>query len=240
MGASFADRASAAGIDLDPEAIAKLERFRDLLLAATRRFNLTSLREAGAIEQRHLLESLALGRLLVAHGLLSDGARVLDIGSGAGLPGQPLKIDHPGLDLALLEANAKKCAFLREAVAALGLEGVAVLEGRAEDRGRDAAHRDAYDLVLARAVAPMPVHIEYALPFLRPGGRLAAAKGSAARSEIAASDAALAALGGELAATSPFEPPGGEPQTLVVVRKLAATPPRFPRRAGVAAKRPLR
>src|SRR3972149_1981857 len=101
------------------------------------------------------------------------GARVLAIGPGAGLPGLPLKLAWPSLRLSLVESNAKKCAFLREVVRELALTGVEVLEGRAADFGRDATHREAFDLAVARAVAPLPVLLAHALPLLRVGGHLA-------------------------------------------------------------------
>jgi 16S rRNA (guanine527-N7)-methyltransferase len=235
----FAEKARLAGLDLGPLAAERLERYRDLLVAAAAQFNLTAVRDPEAVERRHLLESLALVRVLAQRGLLPPGARLLDVGSGAGLPGLPMKIARPDLAVGLLEANAKRCAFLREAIAALGLGGVEVLEGRAEDLARDPARRGAYDLVVARAVAPLPVLLEYALPFLRLDGHLAATKGSAAAAELAASPAALAALGGALVAAVAFEPPSGRPQTLVLVRKSGETPGRYPRRAGVASRRPL-
>jgi 16S rRNA (guanine527-N7)-methyltransferase len=133
----------------------------------------------------------------------------------------------------------KKCRFLEHASSTLNLDHVTVVEGRAEDFGRDPAHRETYDLAFARAVAPLPVLLEYALPALRIGGRLAAQKGSAAASELAAASAALEALGGRLHDTAPFQPPDGLSQTVILVDKVAATPDRYPRRSGIPSKRPL-
>ena len=237
MTARFADAARALGLSLDEAAIERLERYRDLIATAAREFSLTALREPAAIERRHLLESLALCRLLDDQGLLPAGARVLDLGSGAGLPGLPLKIARPDVVLGLLEANAKRCRFLRQAVAALDLDAVEVLEGRAEALGHEPSLRAAYNLVLARAVAPLPVLVEYALPFLRPGGHLAATKGAAVAEEIERAQGALTALGGEVVATPSL--PGGSGQIVVLVREVAETPDRYPRRTGLPAKRPL-
>ena len=239
MPADLADACRELGLDLDADTVERLRRYRDLLAAAARRFNLTSLRDPAQIERRHIVESLALGRLLADRGLLAAGARVVDIGSGAGLPGLPLKIAWPGLRLSLLESNGKKCRFLREVVGELALGEVEVLEGRAEDFGRDPAHRAAYDLAVARAVAPLPALLEYALPFLRLEGRLAAVKGSAAQRELGASQAALAALGGRVEAVLDFRPPGGLRQSVIIVLKEAQSPERYPRRAGVPSKRPI-
>ena len=238
------------GMPLTDEQMRQLEEYRDLLVTSANEFNLTSLRDAGSIERRHLAESLAFGLLLARRDLLPPAAsrarneslgrvRVLDIGSGAGLPGIPLRIAWPGIRLTLLESVGKKCRFLEQACAALGLRDVEVVEGRAEDLGRDPAHRETYDLVVARAVAPLPVLLEYALPALRTGGRLAAPKGSAALSELDAAASALTVLGGRLDDAPQFQPPGGLRQTVVLVEKVAPTPARFPRRAGMPSKRPL-
>ncbi len=239
MPTDFPDAVRALGIDLDPDVIERFRRYRDLMAEAARQFSLTAVREPAQIERRHFLESLAFGRLLAGRGLLPDGARVIDIGSGAGLPGLPLKLAWPSLRLALLESNSRRCRFLGAAIRELGLGDVAVLEGRSEHFGRDPAHRAAYDLVVARAVAPLPILIEYALPFLRLGGRLAVAKGSGAQRELDSAGAALQALGGRLEAALAFQPPGGLKQTVIVIVKETPTPERYPRRAGLPAKRPI-
>lgn len=236
------------GIDLSPAQLEQLTGYRDLLTASSREFNLTSLRQPDAIERRHLLESLAFGLLLKRHELIGNGGgegdkdgvtRVLDIGSGAGLPGVPLKIAWPALELVMLESVGKKCRFLEQVRDRLQLERVQVIEGRAEELGRDPAHRESYDLVVARAVAPLPVLLEYALPLLRVGGWLAAPKGSAALSELGASEAALSALGGRLHDAVPWEPPQGLRQTVALVQKTQPTDARYPRRTGIPSKRPL-
>jgi 16S rRNA (guanine527-N7)-methyltransferase len=226
-------------IDLDDAQVARLAAYRDRL--ATAGFNLTSLRDRDpeALVRRHIGESLAFGQLLARRGLLAGAVRVLDIGAGAGLPGLPLRIAWPDIRLTLLESVGKKCRFIQDVASQLGLDGVDVLEGRAEDYGRLPEHREAYDLVVARAVAPLPVLLEYALPFLRVGGRLAAPKGSAALNEIDASKAALHELGGRLEDAPQLLPPDGTAQTVVIVIKDARTPGRYPRRAGIPSKRPL-
>jgi 16S rRNA (guanine527-N7)-methyltransferase len=227
------------GLTLTAEQLGRLRAYRDLLDVSSREFNLTSLRDAGLIERRHIVESLAYGVLLQRNGLLEGSPRLIDIGTGAGLPGLPLRIVWPDIDLVLLESVGKKCRFLEGVVDRLGLARVEVVEGRSEDFGRDPARREAFDLVVARAVAPLPVLLEYALPLLRTGGHLAATKGSAAISEIDASAGALEALGGRLVDNAPFQPPEGMALTVVIVEKTAPTPPQYPRRAGIPTKRPL-
>ncbi|HLF70763.1 MAG TPA: 16S rRNA (guanine(527)-N(7))-methyltransferase RsmG [Dehalococcoidia bacterium] len=229
--------AFAAILRLDDATLERLRLFRDRIAGAG--FNLVSTRDRALIERRHIVESLAFGRLLDERGLLPAGAKVLDIGAGAGLPGLPLRLAWPSLRIALLESSAKKARFIESAAQALDLDDVDVLDGRAEDIARDPAHREAYDLVVVRAVAPLAVLIEYALPFLRVGGRLAALKGPAAESEVEAAAAAVRELNGRIVEVAPFQPPGGESQRVVIVEKTAPTPERYPRRAGMPSKRPL-
>jgi 16S rRNA (guanine527-N7)-methyltransferase len=237
MPADPASPAGSLGVDLTARQLDQLSAYADRL--ATSAHNLTSARDRDQIDTRHIDESLAFGRLLAARGLLPDAANVLDLGAGGGLPGIPLRIVWPGIRLTLLESVGKKCRFLEEVARQLGLGGVTVLEGRAETYGHDPAHRERYDLVVARAVAPLTVLIEYAVPFLRAGGQLAATKGSAAGREIEASGNALSELHARLADAPTFQPPTGRPQTIVLIEKLAPTPERYPRRPGLPSKRPL-
>ena len=253
MISSLRDATESVGLQLSEHQLEQLVRFRDLLATSANEFNLTSLRDPDAIERRHIVESLAFGVFLQKHGLiaqrkapdgdadaeLSTRPRVLDIGTGAGLPGIPLKIAWPGMRLTLLESTGKKCRFLERATDALGLEDVDVVEARAEDFARDPARRESYDLGIGRAVAPLAVLLEYAMPALKVGGWLAAPKGSAALSELEAASAAFDALGGRLHDAAPFQPPHGLRQTVILVEKVAPTPERYPRRAGIPSKRPL-
>jgi 16S rRNA (guanine527-N7)-methyltransferase len=206
---------------------------------ATSAHNLTSARDRDQVDTRHVAESLAVGRLLDGQGLLPKGARILDLGAGGGLPGIPLRIAWPGIVLTLLESVGKKCRFLEDVARQLGLDNVAVLEGRAETFGHDPAHRERYDLVVARAVAPLPVLVEYALPFLRVGGQLAAIKGRSALREIDDSVHAMTELYAHLQDAPVFHAPNGLPQTVALIEKLGPTPERYPRRTGIPSKRPL-
>ena len=217
---------------------ALFDKFLALLISEGARYNLTSLRDPEAIRRRHFDESLALLQAIEAEGAL--GSPAIDVGSGAGFPGIPITIVRPELELTLLEATGKKAAFLEKAVEALGLEGVAVVNARAEDAGRDPAHRERYALAVARAVAPLRVLVELALPLLQVGGHLAAQKGSGAEREVREAAAALDALGGEVVSVRRFDSPGAATQpALVLVRKVRPTPAQYPRRPGMPAKRPL-
>ena len=224
---------------LRPDQMKSFRAYADELAAARPRLRLTALTDPEAVQRRHFLEPLALLVTLEEMGALGDTA--IDIGSGAGFPGLPIKIVRPALRLTLLEAHAKRAAFLERLVTRLDLEGVVIVNGRAEEVAHDPHHRGMYDLALARAVAPLPVLVELALPFLRLGGTLASPKGSAARREVREAAAALHACGGLVESVRPLAVPYAEtPPTLVIVRKVSDTPQRFPRRPGIPAKRPLR
>jgi 16S rRNA (guanine527-N7)-methyltransferase len=169
---------------------------------------------------------------------LGDARRVIDVGSGAGLPGLPLKLARPDIELTLIEANRARAAFLVQAVARLGLDSVDVVADRAENAGRDPRYREAFDLAVARAVAPMPVLAELTLPLLRPGGRLLAMKTGATR-ELESAAAAIAELGGELSAVEAAPSAARDRGEVVVISKTRPTPDRYPRRPGIPARRPI-
>jgi 16S rRNA (guanine527-N7)-methyltransferase len=225
-------------LTLDARQLEQFEEYYRLLVAANERVNLTTVTDHEEVQRRHFGESLAVAAALHRAGVLLPGraASAIDLGAGAGFPGLPIRIAHADLRLTLLESTAKKTAFLEEVVSRLALTGVSVVTDRAENAGRDPAHRETYDLALARALAPLPVLVELALPFLRVGGVLAAPKGSRAAQEVAAAGPALRACGGHVLS---LERLPGSFLTLVLVQKVAPTPSTYPRRPGVPAKRPL-
>jgi len=225
------------GINLHDAQLLQFERYVRLLAEWNQRANLVADAAPDVVQRRHIVESLALGAALREREVLRPGSRIIDVGAGAGFPGLPIKIAWPAVRLTLLEATAKKTAFLQSAVEALQLADTAVLTGRAEDLGHDASLRASFDLVLARAVAPLPALLELTLPFARVGGRVVTPKGSRVDEQVAASRHALATLGASVF-VAPFDVPG-PPQKLVVAVKSAPTPGRFPRRAGTPAKSPL-
>lgn len=223
------------GCSLAPEQIIAFQVYSDELVAWNKRTNLTAITESEAIEVKHFLDSLSCLQALPR----GDGLRVLDVGSGAGFPGLPLKIARPDLRLSLLESVGKKVSFLQHIVQRLGLADVQILEGRAEDYGRQPEQREQYDVVLARAVAELRVLVELTLPFCRVGGVVIAQKRAGIDEEMRSAARAIDLLGGALGATIPVDLPGVEPRQLLVLDKVAPTPPRYPRRAGMPEKRPL-
>jgi len=203
------------------------------------RFNLTAITDWESVLVRHFLDSLSCLKALPWKEL-ATGARMIDVGTGAGFPGLPLKLVCPEIRLTLLEATGKKVTFLRHLVRVLGLQGVEVIHGRAEELGRDPAHRERYDWALARAVAEMPALSEYLLPLVRVGGAMLAQKGEGAAAEVHSAEAAITTLGGRVRQLAPVELRGlAETRYLVVVDKTAATPEKYPRRPGIPKKRPL-
>ena len=168
---------------------------------------------------------------------LGDAARVVDVGSGGGLPGLPLKIARPGLSMTLVESDQAKAAFLVRACAALGLHEVEVLARRAEDVGRDPLFRESFDVAVARALAPMPVLSELCLPLVRVGGRLLAQKTES--EDIDAGRHSIEMMGGTLQRVVIAPSPARSTGTIVIVDKVRSTPKAYPRRPGVPARKPL-
>jgi 16S rRNA (guanine527-N7)-methyltransferase len=180
-------------------------------------------------------ELIADSLVLLEH--LGEGEKVVDVGSGGGLPGLPLKIVRPSLRVTLVEADQAKAAFLVRACAALGLRDVEVLARRAEEVGRDALYRESFDVAVARALAPMPVLVELCLPLVRVGGRLLAQKTET--EDLDAAARAIDALGGALSRVVGAPSAARRSGTVVIVDKVRPTPAAYPRRPGVPSRRPL-
>jgi 16S rRNA (guanine527-N7)-methyltransferase len=231
------DGAAALGLEVGSRELAAWRMHFELVMEHRKRAALTSLSDPADIAIKHYLDSLTC--LLVRD--IAPDERVADIGSGAGFPGLVLAIARRHASYVLAEATRKRAAFLEIAVSALGLENVTVAAARAEEMGRDPEHRERYDLVLSRAVAPLPVLLEYCLPLVRLGGQFLAQKGPEAPNELEEAGRTLAALGGRVGRTQSLTLPQqrGE-RVLILVEKAEATPPRYPRRPGIPAKRPLR
>ncbi|HBT48153.1 MAG TPA: 16S rRNA (guanine(527)-N(7))-methyltransferase RsmG [Peptococcaceae bacterium] len=224
------------GWKLEGRKLRLLSAFGRLLLERNRELNLTAVKEEGELWRKHFLDSL----LLFAAVKVSRGARVVDVGSGGGLPGMVLKIYRPDLQVTLVEGTRKKAEFLSWAVRELGLEGIRCVWARAEEIGRHQQFREGFDLATARAVAELAVVLEFCLPLVKVGGRVVAYKGPRAEEEILRAGRALVLLGGEVERVWRGRLPwGGEERRLVVVVKRAGTDPRYPRRPGIPEKRPL-
>jgi 16S rRNA (guanine527-N7)-methyltransferase len=223
-------------IRLTPGQAAAFAYYERELLDWNARHNLTAIHEPEKIRTKHFLDSLTCLEAMRDTPL----ERVIDVGSGAGFPGIPLKIVCPGMRLTLVESVGKKADFCRHVVKTLQLEGVEVVQCRAEEIGRMPEHRERYDWALARAVAALPVLVEYLLPLVRVGGGMIAMKGESALAEAHSAERALRLLGGHLRRLYPVTLPGvADERYLVIIDKIAACPPAYPRRVGVPTKKPL-
>jgi 16S rRNA (guanine527-N7)-methyltransferase len=234
--------AQAFGLHLTDRQLAMFQTLYEELVDWNERFNLTAITDYEQVQIRHFLDSLSCLLAFRQQPLdrTKEPLRCIDIGSGAGFPGLPIKIYWPQIQMVLLEATGKKVDFLEHVVARLGLKGVSAIKGRAEELAHDSAHRERYDVALARAVAGLPVLVEYMLPFCRLGGLAVAQKGASAQEETHAAEQAISFLGGQVQQVIPVELMGlAEQRYLVVLKKVARTPEQYPRRPGMPAKHPL-
>ncbi len=222
-------KASELGLALDKDTACSLLVFSSILQEANKRFNLTAIVEPYDILIKHLVDSLS------AHSLIPYGASVIDIGSGAGLPGLPLAITRPDCNFTLIDSLGKRVRFLSEATEKLNLKNVACLHQRAEEVGEA---REQYDIGLARAVASLPTLIEYIIPYLKVGGKMIAYKGEC-KQEIASSDKALAELASTIEEVRHFLLDNTYKRSLVVIKKLDRTATKYPRNIGKAKANPL-
>jgi 16S rRNA (guanine527-N7)-methyltransferase len=233
--------AKALGLRLTAQQQAAFQAYYEELVVWNQRFNLTAITEYEQVQIRHFVDSLSCLLAEETRAALNrPEAWTIDVGAGAGFPGIPIKLVYPSVRLTLLEATGKKVTFLEHMIDQLALRRVSAIHARAEELARDPAHREQYDLVLARAVAEMPVVAEYTLPFCKVGGWVIAQKGEAGAAEAWSADQAIKLLGGELRRVVHVELPGlPEDRSLVIIEKVSPTPEAYPRRPGIPSKRPL-
>jgi 16S rRNA (guanine527-N7)-methyltransferase len=234
----------ALGIELTPTQVAQFETFCQELVRWNEKFNLTAITGYEEVQVKHFLDSLVALPVIVEE--LGERLppvtplHLVDVGTGAGFPGIPLKIAAPRLKLTLMDGTGKKVSFLREVVDRLGLRNVAVVQGRAEELGRNPSYRGQFDLVTARAVAPLNTLAEYLLPLARRGGLAVVYKGAGAAQEFIEARKAIDLLGGETVRLAPVKVPLlGEQRFILLVKKVRPTPERYPRGQGLPRKRPI-
>ena len=224
------------GIHLNGRHVVALLNYERLLLEWNQKFNLTAIRDEQGIRTKHFLDSFSC---VLAWKAIPPTCLV-DVGTGAGFPGIPLKILYPAMRLTLVESVGKKAKFCQYIVEQLGLENVEVLHLRAEELGQLEAHRQRYDWAVARAVANLSALSEYLLPLVQVGGHMLAQKGHSGPAEVHAAEAAIKLLGGQVRQLLPVTLPGVvEERYLVLVDKVATTPAGYPRKSGVPTKNPL-
>lgn len=229
------DLAARGAITLFADQHAQLSHYLDLLLEGNARMNLTRITDRGAAEVQHVGDALTLLPFL------PGGAhRLADVGTGGGVPGIPLAIARPDARVVLIESTKKKVAFLQSAVGALGLTNVAVVDGRAEEVAHSPRHREAYDVVTARAVATLDWVAEWCLPLANPKtGKVLAMKGARVNEELPAAARSIKLVKGGEPIVHPVQLPGSEHLVIVEIPKRGKTDPRFPRPATSAKGKPL-
>ncbi|MDR3287832.1 MAG: 16S rRNA (guanine(527)-N(7))-methyltransferase RsmG [Peptococcaceae bacterium] len=222
-----------AGITLNQQQLDQFCQYGELLLEWNQRLNLTAIREPWEIMLKHFADSLLMAKYV-------KGVDLTDVGTGAGFPGIPLKIVRPELSLVLIDSLDKRLKFLRALIGVLELEGVELVHARAEDAGKMERFRERFSTVTARAVASLPVLLEYCLPLVKIGGTCLLPKGKKAQEEVREAEHALTVLGGKLDSVENFHlAESAEHRSLVIVQKTKTTPAAYPRRAGIPEKKPL-
>lgn len=230
------ESAQALGIALSEAQTDQFMQYLSLLLEWNEKMNLTAITDPVEVVQKHFIDCISV----LPHLDLQGGETMIDVGTGAGFPGVPLKIASPALQVTLLDALQKRLTFLDTLTQSLDLYDVTLVHSRAEDGGQNPDLREQFDLCVSRAVANLAVLLEYCLPFVKVGGKLAALKGPDAAQEIEQSQNALQILGGKVTAVIPITIPQTDLQhQLVLVEKIAPTPQRYPRKAGKISKKPL-
>jgi 16S rRNA (guanine527-N7)-methyltransferase len=237
---TFADCLAAAaaesGINLSPAQIGAFVTYNELLLAWNEKVNLTAITAPQEVAVKHVIDSLAS----YDEKYFPAACAVVDVGTGAGFPGLPLKIFRPDIRLTLLDSLNKRLIFLQEVVERLALRDVALVHARAEEAGRRQSHRERYQVAVSRAVARLNVLAELCMPFVAVGGHFVALKGAQYREEIDEAATAVTALGGRVDAVRSVRLPGlDDSRAVIFVRKTAPTPSAYPRRPGIPEKKPL-
>ena len=236
MDSLIQDAKTLFNVHLMARQVVALINYEKELLEWNQKFNLTAIRDVESIRTKHFLDSYSC----VLAWKANPPNRLIDVGTGAGFPGIPLKIIYPTMHVTLVESVGKKAMFCQHVVKTLGLENVEVIQARAEDLGQNPAHRESYDWAVARAVANLNILSEYLLPLVKLGGTMLAQKGETGPAEAQSAEKAMKILGGKLKQLIPVNLPGvADDRYLVLVDKVAATPPKYPRKAGIPMKMPL-
>lgn len=227
-------QAAELGIELDGTALDRFCKYAEMLVETNKTMNLTAITEPNEIVSKHFVDCLSLLREIE----IKQGARMIDVGTGAGFPGLVILIARPDINMTLMDSTAKRLKFVQSVIDELSLKAD-VVHMRAEEAGKDSKFREKFDISCARAVANMNVLSEYCLPFLKQGGVFAAMKGAKAASELENAKRAIAILGGSAMPAKEFFIENCGERTILCVKKISQTPPKYPRASAQIAKKPL-
>ena len=206
----------------------------NLLIEWNKKINLTAITEPNEIILKHFVDSLTISKYI------SDGTRVVDVGTGAGFPGIPLKIYRQDIEITLLDSLQKRINFLDEVIKELNLEKIEIIHSRVEDFGKDKRYREKFDIATSRAVANLATLSEYLLPLVKVGGKVISMKGSLIEEELENSKNAIKILGGKIEKVDEFNLPNSDiSRNIVLIDKIKETPNKYPRKAGEPSKKPL-
>lgn len=230
----LSEGAAAFSVGIGTEQTARLMKYKELLLEWNTKINLTTIEEDRDIIIKHFIDSLS-----ILPYLRNAGEKLVDVGTGGGFPGIPVKIVYESTKVLLLDSLDKRINFLKTVIGGLGLEGIDTMHARAEEAGANPVYRESFDVSVARAVANLPVLLEYCLPLVKTGGIFIAMKGSSTE-ELEASKKALELLGGRIEEVRELTLPFSDiKRNIIIVRKLRQTPTKYPRKPGKPAKEPL-
>ncbi len=230
----FQKEIQALGIDISTKQLEQFYLFYEMLIEKNKVMNLTSITEFDEVIKKHFLDSISLVKVAD----LKKDIRIIDMGTGAGFPGIPLKIAFPNIEITLMDSLNKRIGFLDEVVDRLGLSKVHTIHGRAEDIARDPKYRENYDICVSRAVANLSTLSEYCLPFVQIGGSFISYKSGECDNEIAEAKSAIFLLGGKLKEITKFDLYESK-RSFVVIEKTQGTSNKYPRKAGMPTKKPL-
>ncbi|MGN0417564.1 16S rRNA (guanine(527)-N(7))-methyltransferase RsmG [Anaerostipes faecalis] len=224
------------GIALTDDQIFQFEKYYEMLIEKNKVMNLTAITEKEEVIDKHFVDSLAFVKMKFD----LSGKKMLDLGTGAGFPGIPLKIAFPELDIVLIDSLNKRVRFLNEVIEELSLEKISAIHGRAEDFAKQKDYRESFDFVVSRAVANLAVLSEYCIPYAKENGYFCPYKSGEIQDEVKNAEKAISVLGGKLEDIISFEIPNTDmKRTILKIKKRKATPKRFPRKAGLPSKEPI-
>lgn len=230
------DKLEMLSVEVDRKKIDQFNQFYDLIVEWNNVMNLTAITDYKDVVEKHFLDSLSIERILK----LDDIKAVMDVGTGAGFPGMPLKIIYPELKITLLDSLNKRVKFLNEVIRQLELKNIDAIHGRAEDIGKNENYREKYDLCVSRAVANLATLSEYCMPFVKVGGVFVSYKSGDIDEEVLKSKKAISLFGGKIEEVVKFQLPGTDiNRAFVKIKKIKGTPKKYPRKSGIPSKEPL-